>query len=241
MNKVLINSLIVLACFLAPINGYAAPVLDEDGDGRTPVAGRPGITVTGYGYASAPPDAARVYLTLGSQPGFPGVGSDMPIVGPEDVENVRELLLERGIREETVETKHLVYSLFAPTHPTSEIAFIHDDPGSLQALHKALQGQLVPALLSTQVTFIVEDCYALEEEATLDAFADAKMRAGRLSRLLGLTLGEEVIAVSEETIAPQCRASSWSDFISRTAFTLENSVAEVEVGVMLRVSFEIER
>ena len=114
MNKMLVNSLIVLACFFAPVNGYAAPALDEDVDGRTPVDGRPGITVTGYGYASAPPDAARVYLTLGSQPGFPGVGSDVLIVGPERVENVRDLLLERGIREETVETKHLVYSLFAP-------------------------------------------------------------------------------------------------------------------------------
>ena len=104
-----------------------------------------------------------------------------------------------------------------------------------------MQGQQVPALLSMQVTFIVEDCYALEEEAILDAFADAKRRAGRLSRLLGLPLGEEVIAVSEEAIAPQCRASSWSDFISRTAFTLENNVAEVEAGAMLRVSFAIER
>lgn len=245
MNKVLINSLVVLACFFAPVNGYAAPALDEEVDGRAPVAGRPGITVTGFGYASAPPDAARVYLTLGSQPGFPGVGSDMLIVGPEDVENVLDLLLERGIREETVETKHLVYSLFTPTNPTSEIAFVHDDPGVLQEflqeLHRALQGQQAPALLSTQVTFIVEDCHALEEEAILDAFADAKMRAGRLSRLLGLTLGEEVIAVSEETIAPQCRASSWTDFISRTTFTLENNVAEVEAGAMLRVSFAIER
>lgn len=245
MNRILINSLIVLACFLAPVNGYAAPALDEDVDDRTRVAGRRGITVTGYGYASAPPDAARVYLTLGSQPGFPGVGSDMLFVGPERVEDVRDLLLERGIREETVETKHLVYSLFAPTNPTSEIAFIHDDPGGLQeflqALHKALRGQQAPALLSTQVTFIVEDCQALEEEAILDAFADARMRAGRLSRLLGLALGEEVIAVSEETIAPQCRASSWSDFVSRTAFPLENNVAEVEAGAMLRVSFAIER
>ena len=245
MNKMLVNSLIVLACFFAPVNGYAAPALDEDVDGRTPVDGRPGITVTGYGYASAPPDAARVYLTLGSQPGFPGVGSDVLIVGPERVENVRDLLLERGIREETVETKHLVYSLFAPTNPTSEISFIHDDPGGLQEflqeLHKALQAQQAPALLSTQVTFIVEDCYALEEEAILDAFADAKMRAGRLSRLLGLPLGEEVIAVSEEILAPQCRASSWSDFISQAAFSLENNVAEVEAGAMLRVSFAIER
>ncbi len=92
-----------------------------------------------------------------------------------------------------------------------------------------------------QVTFIVEDCYALEEGAILDAFADAKMRAGRLSRLLGLPPGEEVIAVSEEISAPQCRASSWSDFISQAAFTLENNVAEIEAGAMLRVSFAIER
>jgi len=104
-----------------------------------------------------------------------------------------------------------------------------------------LQGQQAPALLSTQVTFIVEDCYALEDEAILDAFADAKMRAGRLSRLLGLSLGEEVIAVSEEIGVPQCKASSWSDFISRAAFPLENNVAEVEAGAMLRVSFTIER
>ena len=113
--------------------------------------------------------------------------------------------------------------------------------GGLQALHKTLQGQQAPALLSTQVTFIVEDCYALEEEAILDAFADAKRRAGRLARLLGLSLGEEVIAVSEEMSANQCRASSLADFISRAAFPLENNVAEVEAGAMLRVSFAIER
>ena len=239
MNKILIYTLIVLACLFASVNGYAAPALDED------VVGRPGITVTGYGYASAPPDAARVYLTLGSQPGFPGVGNEMLFFGPEKVEEVRNLLLERGIREETVETKHLVYSLFAPTNPTSEIAFVHDDPDGLQAflqeLQQALQGQQAPALLSTQVTFIVEDCYALEEEAILDAFADARMRAGRLARLLGLSLGEEVIAVSEEMSANQCRASSLADFISRAAFPLENNVAEVEAGAMLRVSFALER
>lgn len=245
MNKILINSLIALAFLLVPANGYAAPTLDEDIDGRTPVDGRSSITVTGHGYASAPPDAARVYLTLGSQPGFPGVGSDMLIVGPERVEDVRGLLLERGIREETLETKHLVYSLFAPTSPTSEIAFIHDDPDSLQAflqaLHKALQAQQAPALLSTQVTFIVEDCYALEEEAILDAFADAKMRADRLSRLLDLPLGEEVVAVSEDRISPQCRDSAFTDFINRATFALENNVSAVEVGATLRVSFAIER
>ena len=92
-----------------------------------------------------------------------------------------------------------------------------------------------------QDTFIVEDCYALEEEAILDAFADAKRRAGRLSSLLGLPLGEEVIAISEEIRAPQCRTSSWSDFIIRAAFPLENNVAEVEAGAMLRVSFTTER
>ncbi|MDE0630974.1 MAG: SIMPL domain-containing protein [Caldilineaceae bacterium] len=245
MNRILINAFIVLACLFAPVNGYAAPAPDEDVDGRTVVDGRPGITVTGYGYASAPPDAARVYLTLGSQPGFPGVGNDTLFFGPEKVEDVRNLLLERGIREETVETKHLVYSLFAPTNPTSEISFVHDDPGGLQAflqeLQQALQGQQAPALLSTQVTFIVEDCYALEEEAILDAFADARMRAGRLARLLGLSLGEEVIAVSEEMSANQCRASALADFISRAAFPLENNVAEVEAGSMLRVSFALER
>lgn len=241
MNKILINSLIALAFLLVPANGYAAPALDEDIDGRTPVDGRSSITVTGHGYASAPPDAARVYLTLGSQPGFPGAGSDMLIVGPERVEDVRGLLLERGIKEETLETKHLVYSLFAPTSPTSEIAFGHDDPDSLQALHKALQAQQAPALLSTQVTFIVEDCYALEEEAILDAFADAKMRADRLSRLLDLLLGEGVVAVSEDRISPQCRDSAFSDFINRATFALENNVSAVEVGATLRVSFAIER
>ena len=100
---------------------------------------------------------------------------------------------------------------------------------------------LAPAPLSMQDTFIVEDCYALEEEAILDAFADAKRRAGRLSSLLGLPPGKEVIAVSEEISAPQCRASSWSDSIIRTALPLENNVAEVEAGAMLRVSFAIER
>ena len=165
----------------------------------------------------------------------------MLIVGPERGEDVRGLLLERGIKEETLETKHLVYSLFAPTSPTSEIAFGHDDPDSLQALHKALQAQQAPALLSTQVTFIVEDCYALEEEAILDAFADAKMRADRLSRLLDLLLGEGVVAVSEDRISPQCRDSAFSDFINRATFALENNVSAVEVGATLRVSFAIER
>ena len=245
MTKILINSLIVLACLFAPVNSYAAPALDEDVDDRTLVDGRPGITVTGYGYASVPPDAARVYLTLGSQPGFPGVGNGMPMVEPDKIENIRALLLEKGIREETVETKHLAYSIFAPTNPSSELSFVYDDPGGLQEFlqefQKELQGQQASALLSMQVTFIVEDCYALEEEAILDAYADAKRRASRLSRLLDLPLGEEIIAVSEEMFPPQCRDSSLSDFISRTAFTLDNNASEVEVGAMLKVSFAIER
>ena len=244
MNKILINSLIVLACFFAPANSYAAPALNEDVDGRTPVDGRTGITVTGYGYASAPPDAARVYLTLGSQFSFPGDGSDPLMVEPDEIENIRDLLLEKGIREETVETNLLGYSLFTPMNPASQITFTHDEPGGLQKflqeLHKELRALQAPALLSIQVTFIVEDCYALEEAAILDAFADAKMRASRLSRLLDLPLGEEVIAVSEDLFPAQCRDSAFS-FINRTAFMLENTVSEVEVGAMLRVSFAIER
>ena len=61
-----------------------------------------------------------------------------------------------------------------------------------------------------------------------------------LSRLLDLPLGEEVIAVSEDLFPAQCRDSAFS-FIYQTAFMLENTVSEVEVGAMLRVSFAIER
>ena len=42
----------------------------------------------------------------------------------------------------------------------------------------------------------------------------------RLSRLLDLPLGEEVIAVSEDLFPAQCRDSAFS-FINQTAFMLE--------------------
>ena len=245
MNKILINSLIVLACFFVPANGYAAPAIQQDVDGRTPSDGQPSITVTGYGYASAPPDAARVHLVLGYQFTFPGEGPDLLLVEPDVIEAVRDLLLERGIREETLKINLLGSSLFMPTSPTSEISFTFDEPGGLhnflREFHKELQAQRAPAIQSIQVAFIVEDCNVLEEEAILDAFADAKMRADRLSRLLNLPLGEEVVAVSEDRISPQCRDYAFSDFISRATFDLENNVSAVEVGAMLRVSFAIER
>lgn len=244
MNKILINSLIVLACFFVPANGYAAPALDENIEGRTPEDGRSSITVTGYGYASAPPDAARVHLILGYQFTFPGEGLNLFLVEPDAIEAVRDLVLEKGIREETVKINLLGSSLFTPMSPTSEISFTYDEPAGLhnflQELHKELQAQRAP-LQSIQVAFIVEDCNALEEEAILDAFANAKMRADRISRLLALPLGEEVIAVSEDTLSSQCRDSAFSDFVSRAAFAMENNVSVVEVGAMLKVSFAIER
>ena len=241
MKNILFSVLFVLALLVVPTASYAAPLAHEDSE--DPV---PSITVTGYGYASAAPNAVRVHLFTGTHISYGISGPELLLVDPDDLILVRDLLVESGINEDTIKINLFSHSFAGPGGLTSAVAFTHDEPDNLsdflQILQDDLKAKRGPVIHSMQVAFMVEDCYALEELAIQAAFKDAQERAARVAGLLNMTLGQGVLAISEDYLPSGCKEieNAFNSLVSSYAFMLANTASEVEVGTILRVTFPVE-
>ena len=85
MQTRLIVMSFLLALLVVPAIGYGASSVEE---GAT-------ITALGYGAASAPPDSVRVDLYVNEEPTYGPGGPELAFVQPADLEDVRNLLVEK--------------------------------------------------------------------------------------------------------------------------------------------------
>lgn len=247
MKSRTIVMLFLLALLVVPAIGYGASPVEE---GAT-------ITALGYGAASAPPDSVLVDLYINEEPTYGPGGPELAFVQPADLQDVRNLLVENGVDEETIEVNILSTDYAYGSNSTSgEISFIYADVAGLrtmlQAVLDAMQDRRGPNIQAARFVFMVEDCAALEEEAMQAALNDARTRAARMAGLLEMTpgpikeLSEDISSSGVAAPAGGCIAleslesSGFYRFFGSAGSAATNSMNEVEVAIALKAAFALE-
>jgi uncharacterized protein YggE len=251
MKSTLLGLLFIATLLLVPATSYGAPPTQEATSEPTS-----SITVLGYGTASAAPDSVRVNLYVGEEPTYGPGGPEMSFVEPADLEHVRDFLVEEGIDEDTIKINPLSRNYaYGPSSFAGEVAFTFSELDRLRALLQGLVDEMKsrrgPAIQGANIVFRVEDCASLEGEAMRDALSNARQRATRMAGILEMSPGR-VIFVSEDVspvgavqpaggcIAHEEQTSSGGYFTMGGSSSLANSPSEVEVAIMLKVTFALE-
>ena len=251
MRSTLLGLSCIATLLLVPATSYGAPPSLEARSEPTS-----SITVLGYGSASAAPDSVRVNLYVGEEPSYGPGGPEMTFVEPADLEHVRDFLVEEGVDEDTIEINLLSRNYaYGPSSFAGEVAFTYSELEGLRALLQALRDEMKnrrgPAIQGANIVFRVEDCASLEGEAMRAALDSASQRATRMAEILEMSPGR-VISVSEDVsqtgavhsaggcIAHEGQTSSTGYIMMGGFSSLGNSPSEVEVAIMLKVTFALE-
>ncbi len=199
----------------APVPGYGGDRADTGGEkgGFYPGAplqqGQTGVTVYGYGYASADADSAILELYFGAystKPVYPetptetdGGGADAGSAqdvrtGPiteADLQAVIDAIAGEGVARDDIEFIGNPYYDAYTTNATLRATV--KDLGKLddivQATTNAATGLPEISLQSTTVSYTLGDCAALEKAALEAAAGDAGERASVFADALGVGLG----------------------------------------------------
>ena len=251
MRSTLLGLFCIATLLMVPTTSYGAPPSQEATSDSTST-----ITVLGYGSASAAPDSVRVNLYVGEEPSYGPGGPEMTFVEPADLEHVSEFLVDEGVDEDTIEINLLSRNYaYGPSSFAGEVAFTSSDleglRGLLQALRDEMKNRRGPAIQGANIVFRVEDCASLEGEAMREALDSARQRATRMAEILEMSPGR-VISISEDVsqtgavhpaggcISQEERTSLGGYVMVGGASSLSNSLSEVEVAIMLKVTFSLE-
>ncbi len=154
-----------------------------------------GVTATGTGTASAPPDIADITL------GVEIIDADASAAIAENNDRmaaVRAALSNVGIAEldvQTVSFNMWVEQVFGPQGPTGEVRYHVINQVRVRLRDLSHTGELLEQALAAGansvggITFGVEDVAALQREARDLAVDDAHARAAQLAGRLGVDLG----------------------------------------------------
>lgn len=252
MKNALLTLLLIASLLLVPTTGFGATPNQEE-PSELPMS----VTVLGYGAASAPPDSVSVNLYIGEQPSYGPSGPELSFVEPTDLEEVSEFLVEQGIDVETIQINYLSRNYaYGPSSFAGEVAFSFNELDRLLSLMQELvdemEGRRGPTIQGANMVFSVDDCAALELEAMRAALEDARQRAKRMAGLLDMSLGR-VISVSEDVspvgairpaggcIAHAGQTATGGYYLMGTPGSLANSPSEVEVAIMLKATFALEK
>jgi len=163
-----------------------------------------GITVVGYGEASAPAETAELQILV-SEVNFGGPVAPRPDAVPGEAEResvgpLVEALVGAGIAEDdiSVVVSPVLNQFFGPGGPgIARVDVVVDEPTREridELLSLAVVGAAEENLLVGQVGagYGVADCAALDREAREAAFADAEDRADLQAEVMGLTRGDAI-------------------------------------------------
>jgi len=188
-----------------------------------------GITVQGYGSASAPADSAVVEFSFTRPPGYYGEpkpvppmepvpggepGIESPVATPSPVQPITEetlkpvidALVAAGVARGDIEVVGQYQYYGEPGYASATLRAKVSDVASLdnvvEAVRQAAAGLGNGIVLNgTSVSYTVDDCLALEKEAMKAAAADAGERAAAFAEALGVGLGD-LVAASHWSWAP---------------------------------------
>lgn len=193
--------------------------------------GQTGITVQGYGSATTDPDSAIVEFYFNRSGGgvepqpAPDTGSgssgssgaiepaardaaaagaaQVAQISEADLQPVIDAIVAAGIPREDIEFIGQTYfdAYYATATLRADVANIDNVDSVVQAAQGAAANLGDIFLSSTNISYTVDDCAALEKAAMDAAVADAKERAAAFAASLGVGLGE-VVGASHYSYAP---------------------------------------
>lgn len=190
---------------------------------RAQQQGQTGITVQGFGSATAQADRAVLELFFGSEavsrvkpmpepaPGFPEgeTAPEMPSPPPEvtpitedDLQPVIEAIVAQGVDRDDIEVLTEFYDpYFSSATVRVTVGDVAAVDGIVEAARTAAEGLEEIGLQSTSVLYTVSDCLALERAAMRAAVDDAGQRAAAFAQVLGVGLGP-VVGASTYSYSP---------------------------------------
>lgn len=166
-----------------------------------------GITVVGFGQATAPADTATMQIYLSDQSMMYGP-MDAPQAGAtpgdaqrEAAEPVVAALSEAGVAEGDIEVlvpPYLGNEFYGPYGPTSAVIEFTVDAPDTDGLREILDATAAGAADSGQmlggvnIVFTLNDCSGLIQDARQTAFDDASRKADAQANIMNVTLGDPV-------------------------------------------------
>ena len=239
MKNALLTLLLLASLLLVPSTSLGATPNQE-----IPSDPAMSVTVLGYGAASTAPDSVSVNLYIGDQPSYGPAGPELSFVEPTDLEEVSKFLIEHGIDVETIEINYLSRNYaYGPSSFAGEVAFTFNELDRLLSLMQEIvdemEGRRGPTIQGANMVFRVEDCAALELEAMRAALEDARQRAT-------ISVSEDVSPVGAIRPAGGCIAHAGQTatggyYLMGTPSSLANSPSEVEVAIMIKATFALEK
>ncbi len=209
-----------------------------------------GITVVGYGEASAAPTGATIRLVISA--GDPVFGSDsfsIEFIEAEELEPAVDAIKAEGVDEDDISVDTFAQSQFGYGQAAAEVTFQWPRTDGISELAGEIQDvvrrETDYTLASFQVLFTVEDCEALETRSQEAALEDARHKAERLGKLADLGVGP-ITGVTEGGgpasiygILSGCASLEQlpADFLSSNP---HNSASEVVIDATLSVTFTTE-
>ena len=202
----------ILKMFIAVVLGLAVlvpnlTVAQEASDAPS------GLTVTGFGEASAPADTATVEVVIGAPnfgpPQAPSPGATPGAQEREAVAPAVDALVDAGIPEDAIEVIVGPFLNNVPTYGGPAQALLRFDVSdpSAERISELINAATVGAaderltINGVGVRYEVADCAALERQAREAAIADARTEAETLASLLGVTPGA-LLAVDDVSYDP---------------------------------------
>ncbi len=223
-----------------------------------PQAGQNGITVQGFGSATAEADGAVVEMMFSITGGVEPMpmpapesrGETRPVAptppGPiteEDLKPVIDAIRGQGVPAEDIEV------VAGPKYGygMGTIRVTVNDLGKLDSIVNAATsaaGSLADiALQNTGVAYTVRDCAGLEKAAMQAGVEDVRVRAGALAGVLGVNLGS-VMGASHSTSSmyggPTCGGSSTFPVPLASGPYVQGQPEEVQVIATLFVTYAIQ-
>jgi len=193
-----------------------------------------GITVQGFGSATANADSAILELMFGSggmggfekpmpmpypqtEPGVPPIPGQAKPITEADLQPVIDAIVAKGVARNDIELIGNPY--YDPSSSSAALRVTVRSVNALdsisQAARDAAAGLTNIFLQNTSVSYTVSDCAALEKAAMLAAAEDAKTRGAAFAQALGVGLGP-VTGASHYSYSPYgpspCDAGGFSGF-----------------------------
>jgi uncharacterized protein YggE len=251
----------------SPDGGGGAPAVDGGGDAGPEIAlqttsgGLAGITVLGYGMASATADSAIVefYFSTGAvvKPDVPadsGSGSSgsertqttaATSIKESDLQVVIDAIVAQGVSRDDVE--FIGGSYYDPYYSSATLRVTTKDMAKLGAIIQAATNAAATlsgiALQGSYVSYTLSDCTALEREALQAAKQDAEARADVLADVLGVGRGG-VSAASTYSYSTYggtaCDSSGVAPYPIGGVTYAEGQPSQVQLSASITVTYEIQ-
>ena len=205
-----------------------------------------GITVTGFGLASAPAETAELQMIVG-QPNYGPPTGPTPGATPGAEERglaqaVVSSLVDAGVAQSDIEVivSPVFSGYYGPSGGVARVDVTVQSPTAdrvAELIDAATVGAANERLVLSQVGvgYGVADCAPLQREARVAALSDARARGEQQAELSGLTAGA-IVGVTDVPVNPAGALSPYYGGAAPVAFACGPTVPMITTGASISVA-----